>query len=364
MSEKIIHLYPEVFSEKEKVILSAASLTASVFRYPSGVCGLRMQNEQGALVMLPFQGQQIWSAEFGGRNLTMKSMFDDPHPTQVYLENYGGFLLHCGATAMGVPTAQDTHPLHGELPNAQYEQAFLVLGEDERGTYLGLGGRHRYTVAFSHNYLAEPLVKLYAGSSVFLAAISITNLKQSQMELMYLAHINFRPVINGRLVYSACCTPQTVRVRSSIPSHIRPGPGYAEFLQELKSHPEKHHVLLPELMFDPEVVFTIDYLADEKGWAHTLQVHPDGSADYVAHRPDQLDKGVRWICRTADQEAIGIVLPATAEPEGYLAEKAKGNLKILPAQGRFTCEMLVGALKPAQSKEMQASIDHILRSKN
>ena len=362
MAEQIIHLYPDVFSEKEKVILSAAPFTASVFRFPSGVCGLRLQNERGALVMLPFQGQQIWSAEFEGRNLTMKSMFDGPHPTQVYLENYGGFLLHCGATAMGVPTAQDTHPLHGELPNAPYEKAFLVLGEDERGAYLGLGGCHQYTVAFSHNYMAEPLVKLYAGSSVFSAAISITNLKHSQMELMYLAHINFRPVINSRLVYSARCTPQTVRVRDSIPSHIHPGPGYVEFLQELKSHPEKHHVLLPDLMFDPEVVFAIEYLADEKGWAHTLQVHPDGSADYVAHRPDQLDKGVRWICRTADQEAIGIVLPATAEPEGYSAEKAKGNLKILPAQGHFTCEMLVGALRPAQSKEMQARIDQILRS--
>ncbi len=348
MKDQIIYLYPEVFSEKEKVILSAAPFTASVFRFPSGVCGLRMKNDQGALVMLPFQGQQIWTAEFSGRNLTMKSMFDGPHPTRVYLENYGGFLLHCGATAMGVPTAQDTHPLHGELPNAPYDEAFLVLGEDARGPYLGLGGRYRHTVAFNHNYLAEPLVKLYAASTVFSVALTITNLKHSPMELMYLAHINFRPVVNGRLVYSALCTPETVRVRGSIPSHIRPGPGYAEFLQELKSHPEKHHVLSPDLMFDPEVVFTIEYLADDKGWAHTLQIHPDGSADYVAHRPDQLDKGVRWICRTADQDAIGIVLPATAEPEGYLAEKSKGNLKSISTQGQFTCEMLVGALGPLQ----------------
>jgi len=362
MTEQIIYLYPEVFSEKEKVVLSAAPFTASVFRFPSGVCGLRLKNEQGALVMLPFQGQQIWTAEFGGRNLTMQSMFDGPHPTRVYLENYGGFLLHCGATAMGVPTAQDTHPLHGELPNAPYDEAFLVLGEDARGLYLGLGGRYRHTVAFSHNYLAEPLVKLYAGSTVFSVALTITNLKHSPMELMYLAHINFRPVVNGRLVYSALCTPETVRVRGSIPSHIRPGPGYAEFLQELKSHPEKHHVLSPDLLFDPEVVFTIEYLADDKGWAHTLQVHPDGSADYVAHQPAQLDKGVRWICRTADQEAIGIVLPATAEPEGYLAEKSKGNIKSIQPQGQFTCEMLVGALGPVQAKEMQATIDHILRA--
>ena len=360
MSQQTIHLYPEFFTEKEKTLLSSPPFEASIFRYQSQVCAVRMKNEQGALLMLPFQGQQIWSAVFGGRNLTMRSMFDAPRLTRTYLENYGGFLLHCGATAMGVPSPQDTHPLHGELPNAPYDEAFLVLGEDQRGSFLGLGGRYRHTVAFSHNYLSEPLVKLYAGSSIFSISLTITNLKHSPMELMYLAHINFRPVANGRLVYSAPCTPEKVRVRSSIPSHIRPGPGYVEFLEELKWHPEKHHLLSPELMFDPEVVFFIDYLADEQGWAHTLQVHPDGSADYVAHRPDQLEKGVRWICRTADQEAIGIVLPATAEPEGYLAEKAKGNLKVIPPQGKFTCEMLAGVLSPSQAEAMHSKIERIV----
>ena len=82
---------------------------------------------------------------------------------------------------------------------------------------------------------------------------------------MYLAHINFRPVDNGRLIYSAACTPQTVRVRRSSPSHIRPPAGYAEFLEELAQHPERHHVLAPGLAFDPEVVFFIDYLADADG---------------------------------------------------------------------------------------------------
>jgi hypothetical protein len=78
-------------------------MVASTFRYDSGVEALRIANKMGSLVLLPFQGQQIWSAEFGGRNLTMKSMFDEPRATTQYLENYGGFLLHCGATAMGVP---------------------------------------------------------------------------------------------------------------------------------------------------------------------------------------------------------------------------------------------------------------------
>ena len=359
-SNLVIHITPQFFSERERTLAEFGSLSASTFLFKSGVCGLRLENTLGQLIMLPFQGQQIWSAEFRGRNLTMKSMFDEPRPTQEYLQTYGGFLLHCGVTAMGVPGPGDTHPLHGELPNAPYQEAYLVVGQDEEGDYIGLGGRYQYTVAFNHNYRAEPLVKLYAGSSLFWVSMTITNLKHSDMELMYLAHANFRPVDNGRLVYTAPTTPEHIRVRTSIPSHIRPKPGYVEFIEELGRHPEKHNVLAPDLVFDPEVVFFIDYLADQEGWAHSMQVYPDGTADYIRHRPDQLDKGVRWISRTADQAALGIVLPATAEPEGYLAEKAKGNLKVLPPEGQFHFDLHMGLLAPDETRRMEENISRIV----
>jgi len=342
------------------VVLEHPSFTASAFRYDSGVAALRLANERGEVVMLPFQGQQIWSASFDGRELTMKSMFDAPRPTRNYLETYGGFLLHCGLTAMGVPGPEDTHLLHGELPNAPFDAAYLVLGEDERGAYLGLGGRYRHTVAFSTDYIAEPCVKLYAGSGVLSASFTVTNLKRTPMELMYLAHINFRPVDGGRLVYSAHATPEGVRVRRSIPSHVTPKPDYAEFLEELARDPEKHHVLEPGLAFDPEVVFYVDYLADADGWAHTLQVHPDGRADYVRHRPGELPKGVRWICRTADQDALGMADPATAEPEGYHAEKAKGNLEHVPLGGTWRCAFGMGALSEDEVRDVEETIARIL----
>lgn len=157
----------------------------------------------------------------------------------------------------------------------------------KRGSYIGLGGAYQHTVAFGFNYQAEPLVKLYAGSSLFTIDLSVTNLKRTPMEYLYMAHANFRPVDNGGLVYSADCTPASMRVRTSIPSHVCPGPQYAPFLQELSEHPEKHNILKPGLAFDPEVVFFIDYLADGDGWSHTMQVHPDGSADYIADRPTE-----------------------------------------------------------------------------
>jgi hypothetical protein len=358
-SETRINLAPQFFTERERPLVEHGVLSASTFLFDSGVCGLRLRNELGQLVLLPFQGQQIWSAEFGGRNLTMKSMVAEPDPAREFLGTFGGFLVHCGATAMGVPSKEDSHPLHGELPNAPYQKAYLVAGQDEKGLYIGLGGQYQHTVAFSHNYVAAPLVKIYAASRLFSLSMTVTNLKNSEMELMYLAHINFRPVDNGRLVYSAPCTPQHVHVRSSIPSHVRPRPGYVEFIEELRQRPEKADRLTPGLLFDPEIVFFLDYLADAEGWAHTMQVHPDGSADYVRHRPDQLDKGVRWMCRTADQDALGFE-PATAEPEGYLAEKAKGNLKILPPHGEFHCDVEMGMLTPAEAERMEEKINQIV----
>lgn len=360
MSESTIHLRPEFFDNKERPLVESGALSASAFRYDSGVAALRLRNGAGEIVMLPFQGQQIWSAHFGGRDLTMRSMFDEPQATSDYLKTYGGFLIHCGFTAMGVPTAQDNHPLHGELPNAPYQQAWLVLGEDQNGAYIGLGGRYQHTVAFNYNYTAEPLVKLYAGSSLIHVSLVCRNLKRTPMEYMYLAHANFLPVDYSRLLYSAVVTPETVRVRRSIPSHVKPGPGYLDFLNALGVDPAQHHILDPKLIFDPEIVFGIDYSADDDGWAHTLQLHPDGNADYIRHRPEQLPVGVRWICRTPDQDALGVNLPATAEPEGHTAEKAKGYVKELAGGAEWRCDYVMGALGADEAAQMAERIGQIV----
>lgn len=359
-SETTIQLRPCFFTEAEKTLVEHGGLKASIFLYETGVHALRVANELGHVVALPFQGQQIWRAEFLGRQLTMRSMFEQPRPTRDYMNTYGAFAIHCGATAMGVPTERDDHPVHGELPNAPYQTAQLLVGEDERGAYFGITGTYRHTVAFRHNYVARPLIKLRADSSLFELSMDVENLKRSEMELMYLAHVNFRPVDDGRLVYSAPCDADSVRIRTSVPSHIRPPEGYMDFIEELRTNPGKHHLLKPGLGFDPEVVFFIDYQADDQGWAHSMQVHSDGSADLVSHRPDELEHAIRWISRTPDQDCLGIILPATAEPEGYSMEKEKGNLKVLPPGATFHCQMEVGALTPNEAKAMEKKIADIL----
>ncbi len=353
-----IHLQPGFFGERERLCIETPDgLSAALFRYDSGVAAVRLTNKHGHLIMLPFQGQQIWRAEMRGRDLTMRSMFTEPAANVPYLQSYGAFFLHCGFTAIGPAVAPtDNYPLHGELPQARYQAAHIELGSDARGAYIALGGSYQHTVAFSCNYRAEPLVKLYADSSMFEIGLRVTNLKETPMDYMYLGHINFRPVNYGRLVYSARVSPQTVRVRASIPPHIPATPAYRELLKTLAVKPELHHVLTPEQRYDPEAVFSIDYLADSDGYGHTLHVLPDGNGDYVRHRPDQLDKVIRWLCRTAEQDALGMAEVATAEVEGFAAEKAKGNVKSLAAGATWQCAVDVGALTPDETRATEARI--------
>lgn len=342
-----IDLHRSLFDFKERPLCSMGEFSITTFRYESGIEALRVANARGEIIVLPFKGQQIWRAVFDGRDLTMKSMFDEPVDTQTYLETYGAFLIHCGLTGLGAPGPNDTHPLHGELPNAPFQNAWIEL--DPQNQSLSIGGSYQYTVAFSTNYLATASIGLSSGSALLDVSLSVENLKQTAMELMYLAHANFRPADNGELHYSASYDASAVRVRRTIPSHITPKAGYAEFLEQLAEDPTPHHVLRPELAFDPEVVFSIDMRAGDDGLAHALQSRPDGTADYISYRPSQAPIAMRWICRTPDQDGLGLAFPSTSEVEGYTAEKAKGHVVELAGGKTWQIDMQMGLLTSAES---------------
>jgi hypothetical protein len=90
-----------------------------------------------------------------------------------------------------------------------------------------------------------------------------------------------------------------------------------------------------------------------------MQLHPDGSADYIRHRPDQLPKATRWISRTADQDAIALVEAGTCEPEGYQAEKAKGNIQLLAPGEQFFCSLDIGVLSLREARRVQDQISRL-----
>lgn len=347
------------------------ALKARCFRYPSGVAAIRLSNTLGSLVILPFQGQQIWDAEMRGRRLTMRSMYSDG-PQVVdrtkqwgYIDTYGCFFTHCGADAMGCPGPEDAHLLHGDLPNAAYQKAHIAMGSDRRGHYLEVGGEYRHTVAFTKAWVARPAVRLYAGESTFPISIEITNQFHRPMDLMYMAHTNWLPREGSRLLFSHPCDPGTadLEVSASVNGLVPPTEAYTRHIAALKNDPARHAHLTAEAlaMCDPEIlVYLRAYRADAAGHAHTLQLHPDGTADYVRHSPAQLPRATRWIVVDGSQAALGMCLPGTAEPTGKAAETAKGNLQHLQPGVSVRYNIEVGALDTARAAAVAQQIAKLL----
>ncbi|HVP17895.1 MAG TPA: DUF4432 domain-containing protein, partial [Spirochaetia bacterium] len=93
-----------------------------------------------------------------------------------------------------------------------------------------------------------------------------------------------------------------------------------------------------------------------KGMTHMLQKHPDGSSDYISWNVRDLDHTVRWILMHEDQKVNGMALPSTCDPEGYAAEKKKGNVRSLPGQATVTFSVRTGYLDAAETKRMESMI--------
>lgn len=348
-----------MFQSCERDLGRIGEFSLTTFLYPTGVAALRITNSVGALTFLPFQGQQIWDMAFFRRRQTMRSHFSIPRPNVPYLETYGAFLIHCGFSAMGGPSPDDTHPLHGELPNAPYDTAAVLADEDEHGAYVALTGTVEHARAFGYHYVAAPEVRMYPRSGVVRVRFSAQNLSKAPQEYMYLCHANFRPIDGSILEYTAPCDRNHVRLRANIPAHINVTPEYRQFLKELEEHPEMHNRLDPGLPYDPEAVLFLDMQGDAAGYSHSAQVLATGEADIISYRPAELDHAVRWITRTPDQDGLGIVLPATAEPDGYTAEKAKGNIKVLAPGETFACDIYTGALSAPAAQRYR---DHIQKT--
>ncbi len=338
-----INLKKAFFTEKEFVLVESDNMKATAFKFSTGVEALRVENSKGNFVILPFQGQQIWDAEFCGKRLTMKSMFDEPLPNVEYMKTYGGFLLHCGICAFGVPQASDTHELHGELPNAEYREAYIECNEE----YIAVGGHMYYDKTFDRNYTFSPECRLYKEDSVIKIHINIENRRNEPMEYMYLCHINFRPFDGARLVCSADYSHKEFKVYKNISentpeekaNHLR------KYMEEIEKNPQIHHIIGAEgQTYDPEICMSVKYSGDKKRRAYTLQCIDDGAC-YVSHPVDVLPYAIRWISRRGEDDAMGMVLPATAEHLGYMNAKKKGQIKVLGAKEKLEFMIEVGYIQ-------------------
>jgi hypothetical protein len=349
------------FVEKEKLFLETEDLKVSLYKYETGIEALRIQNDLGYIIVLPFKGQMVWEAMFNGRLLNMSRVGKyQPKPADHYLFGaFGTYFFHCGALRMGVPGEGDDHPVHGELPYADYDEAELVVGTDEKGTYVGIGGVFRYNRGFGACYEAHPLTKVYSRSSLMDISLRIDNLSDYPMELMYMAHLNCRPVDNARFVQCHAWTPQDMPLY--VPKNFEMPDDFRQMADKIRANPKLTEALTPGVVYKPEVTFYLNApRVDEDGWTHFMQVLPDGTADVLRYKPSELNHALRWLCRTGDQDAISLAFPSTANVEGYNIEKKSGRVRELPPKGSFSMSLTAGCLNKEDAAKEEALIQRIM----
>lgn len=321
-----IPLCRDQFTPVPRVIAGSGAVEIRAFRYDSGVEALMIRNPRGHLVVLPFMGQMIWDAMFDDVDLCMGNAFRQPLPATEIAQTYGCFAFHSGLLRNGVPGPGDDHAAHGEMPTARMDRAALLIDDDG----VTVVGEYEYVMGFGAHYMARPHVRLGVSDTCFDMGMAVENLSAAPMDLMYMAHVNFDFVANGRIHQAAPFTPERTRVRSAVPRHVTPNPDYLALIDRLARDPAAMAVLDQPDQYAPEQVFYIDAPAvDDQGQTHLMLERPEGDGFTLSYSPVQFPKLVRWVLNGGDAQVAAFALPSTCEPEGYCAEKAKGNLRVL-----------------------------------
>ncbi|EIF1845401.1 transcriptional regulator UhpA [Salmonella enterica subsp. enterica serovar Infantis] len=331
-----ITLWRELFSEQPRILLENDDFTVTAFRYASGVEGLKIQNSRGHLVILPWMGQMIWDAQFDGHDLTMRNMFRQPKPAAEVVATYGCFAFHSGLLANGCPSPEDTHPLHGEMPCAAMDDAWLEL----EGDSLRVTGRYEYVMGFGHHYQAQPAVVMRKASALFDIQMTVTNLASVTMPLQYMCHMNYAYVPNATFRQNI---PDTaLKLRESVPAHVKPTAQWLAFNQRLLQGEASLETLNEPGFYDPEIVFFADELDRYTDTPEFSMIAPDGTTFVTRFASAELNYVTRWILYNGDQQVAAFALPATCRPEGFLAAQRNGTLlQLEPQQTRtFTVTLI------------------------
>ncbi|MGJ3508104.1 aldose 1-epimerase family protein [Enemella sp. A6] len=316
-----IALEHDYFTDRPRTILEHDGITVTAFRYDTGVEALRLQNQRGHIIVLPYLGQMIWDVVFDGRSLTMLNMFDQPRTVDTVVDTYGCFAFHSGLLSNGCPAPEDTHPLHGEMPCAPMDRAWL----DVRPGEVGVGGVYHYVQGFGHHYEAKPSVTITTDRPRLSIDMAVTNLSKYQpMPLQYMCHMNYAYVEDARFTQSM--NEEVFHLRDTVPAHVQPTPEWEELNAEIQRGEVDFSTLAEGHRCDPEIVFFADDLA-RHGEVVEFGMHsPAGYAYSTKFATADFNYATRWLLWNPDQQVAAFCLPATCRPEGHLAAVARGTL--------------------------------------
>ncbi|MCF1428641.1 MAG: aldose 1-epimerase family protein [Shewanella sp.] len=335
-------LYKHSFSKERSLIAKSDAFEIHTFVYNSGVHAIEIRNAKGHLIILPFMGQMVWHAEFLGTNLCMKNMFREPKPAKTIVETYGCFAFHAGMIRMGCPTPQDDHVLHGEMPCATMDSAWLEISD----TSVTIKGSYEYLMGFGDHYLAMPSVTLAADASEFDIGMVVRNLASKPMPLQYMCHINATYVEGA--VMSQNLPDEAFVLRQSVPAHVRPTEQWLAYNEALKTAAPFGILDKPQL-HDPEIVYFADSI-DRYTQRAELAMAIGDKCLITEFDTKEFNHLTRWILCNSDQQVAAFALPATCRPEGFLAAKASDTLVYLAAGEERSFSVRTGIRELAESK--------------
>ena len=346
------------FGEREREIASLGGLTATAYRYDTGVEAIRLGNARGGVTVLPYFGQMVWDASFDGVQLAMQSMFPAPRPAKSIVETYGCLAFHSGILRNGVPGPGDSHALHGEAPCAVMDRAGIACGADAKGRWMAVTGERDHAMGFGAHYLARPRVVVREEATSFTIEMAIENLSGAPMDLMYMCHVNFGFHAGARIVQPTPFTPEHVVARTAIPGHVTPTGAYRALIADLAKNPARMERLDEPERYDPEQVFYVKGARPgADGLVRHLMQRREGDGFTIAWDPEAMPHTIRWVLANSDQRVAAFAMPATCEPEGFSAESRKGNVRRLAGGGSAVFSTHVGYVDaqraPAAIREIE-----------
>jgi hypothetical protein len=188
--------------------------------------------------------------------------------------------------------------------------------------------------------------------------MEVENLSAAPMDLMYLCHVNFAFAAGGRIVQPVPFTPEHVVTRTAIPGHVMPTDDYRALLADLAKNPARMEVLNEPHRYDPEQVFYIKVLRrGADGLVRFMMARPDGDGFAIAWDPAIMPHTIRWVLANSDQRVAAFAMPATCEPEGYLAEKRKGNVRSLAGGAKASFATHIGYVDSTRAAAAAQSIE-------
>ncbi|MBY5948405.1 aldose 1-epimerase family protein [Photobacterium rosenbergii] len=314
------------FGQQEQILIHSEHFKISGFKYNSGIEALKIENTKGYLTILPYMGQMIWDAKFLGENLCMENMLSEPKQSNEIVATYGCFAFHSGLIRNGCPSPEDDHPLHGEMPCAKMDKAWLEVDEHR----ITIKGEYEYVMGFGDHYLATPSVSIEKDASLFEIKMRVQNLASVPMPLQYMCHMNTAYFPDAKMVQNI--PDEAVKLRESIPGHVKPTPQWLDFNDTLKTQSTPIKQLSTPEMYDPEIVYFMDNLSQFTDEAKFEMEIAGGKVLITRFDTAELNYATRWILYNGDQKVGAYVLPATCRPEGHLSAKESGTLIHLQPQ--------------------------------